>query len=333
MKTFAALGAIALLTACSGIGSHAAPVLPNSGAASQTAPKGHGKYNGQVFVSDLDNAAVWICPTNFKDIKFGYLAATGQLQGVSNPSQLAVDAKGTIYVANAQVDASGAGSIGEYPRGATSPARTLTTGLNTTTGVAVDSHGTVYASNKYLASVVVFPSGKSAPSERITANLVGPDGLAVDGHDNLYIADSSANDVLELTHGSKTPRSLKLTKIARPVGVALDSNGDLFVSNMLGAKSTVTMYAPGSTAPKETIVVPGPVFNSSQSTIAEPAMLSVTQPGDILIVSAPLTLALIGGKEWFGYVPAVVGYAAGQTQPAWSQYVTTGYDAVFQPEK
>ena len=62
-------------------------------------------------------------------------------------------------------------------------------------------------------------------------------------------------------------------------------------------------------------------------------MLSMAQPGDILIVSAPLTLALIGGAEWFGYVPAVVGYAAGQTQPAWSQYTTTGYDAVFQPEK
>ncbi|HEX3369676.1 MAG TPA: hypothetical protein VHS56_08885, partial [Candidatus Cybelea sp.] len=194
MKTFGALSAIALLTACSRIGSHAAPVLPNSEAASR-AGTGHGKYNGQVFVSDLDNATVWICPTNFKDIQRGYLAGTGQLQGVSNPSQIAVDTKGTIYVANAQVDASGAGSIGEYPRGATSPARTLTTGLNTTTGVAVDSDGNVYASNKYLGSVVVFPRGKSVPSETITANLVGPDGLAVDEHDNLYIADSSANDV------------------------------------------------------------------------------------------------------------------------------------------
>ena len=160
MKQFGALSAIALLTACSGIGSHAASFVPGNSAASQAAAKGHGKYNGQVFVSDLDNATVWICPANFKDIQLGYLAATGQLQGVSNPSQLAVDSKGTIYVANAQVDASGAGSIGEYPRGATSPARTLTSGLNTTTGVAVDSHGTVYASNKYLGSIVVFPKGQ-----------------------------------------------------------------------------------------------------------------------------------------------------------------------------
>ncbi|HEX4012328.1 MAG TPA: hypothetical protein VHX17_00405 [Candidatus Cybelea sp.] len=332
MKTFGALSAIALLTACSGIGSHAASVVPATVAGYQAAAKGHAKDNGQVFVSDLDNATVWICPANSKNIALGYLMPSGQLNGVSNPSQIAVGGNGTVYVANAQVDASGAGSIGVYPRGATSPAQTLRTGLNTTTGVAVDSHGNVYASNKYLASIVVFPKGKSSPSETITANLTGPDGLAVDAHDNLYIADSSANDVLELTKGSKTPRSLNLTNIARPVGVAIDGEGDLFVSNMLGAKSTVTMYAPGSTAPKATIVVPGPPYGS-ESTIAEPAMLSVSKPGDILMVSAPITLALVSAQEYFGYAPAVVGYVAGQTRPAWSQYMTTGYDAVFAPEK
>jgi hypothetical protein len=62
-------------------------------------------------------------------------------------------------------------------------------------------------------------------------------------------------------------------------------------------------------------------------------MLSVAQPGDVLIASVPLSLALICGEEWFGYQPAVVGFAAGQTQPLWSQDRTTGYDAVFQPEK
>lgn len=332
MKNIGALGALALLTACSGIGSHVAPAAPGSGAAAQAA-RGHGGYNGTVFVSDLDSGAVWICPVNFKDIRLGYLAETGQLQGVSDPSQLAVDSQGTLYVANAQVDPTGAGEIAEYPRGATSPTVTLKTGLNTTTGVAVDSRGTVYASNKYFGSILAFPKGKSVPSERITANLAGPDSLAVDAHDNLYIADSSANDVMELTRGSKTPRSLNLKKLARPTGIALDSHGNIFVANDLGANSTVTMYPPGSTSPKETIVVPGPPYSSSEGSTAEPAMLSVTKPGDIVIASAPLSLALIGGQEWFGYAPAVVGYASGKTQPLWSQYQTTGYDTVFQPEK
>ena len=213
-----------------------------------------------------------------------------------------------------------------------SPARTLTSGLNTTTGVAVDSDGTVYASNKYLGSIVVFAKGKSAPKERITTNLTGPDGLAVDKAGDLFIADSSANDVLELAHGSKTPHSLHLQKLARPVGVAVDSRGRLFVSNLLAQSSLVAVYPPGATTPKQTIVVPGPPYGS-ESTIAESAMLSITKPGDYLIASAPISLALIGGQEWFGYHPAVVGFAPGETLPAWSDYNTTGYDAVFQPEK
>jgi hypothetical protein len=77
------------------------------------------------------------------------------------------------------------------------------------------------------------------------------------------------------------------------------------------------------------MVVPGPPYGT-ESTIGEPAMLSVTKPGNILIASAPLSLALIGGKEWFGYTPAVVGFASGQKQPLWSENANTGYDAVFQ---
>lgn len=333
MHRIATLGALALLTACSGVGSRIGP--PSIGGAmgdSASLAQPAKKYAGTVFVSDLDNNAVWICPANRNDIRAGYLPSSNQLQGVSDPSQIAVDAQGTVYVANAQTDASGAGAIAIYPRGATSPARTLTSGLNTTEGVAVDSAGTVYASNKYQASIVIFAKGKSEPQSRITKNLVGPDGLAVDNAGNLYIADSSANDILKLSPKSKVPQSLHLKKLLRPYGVALDSKGNLYVSNMLGAASTIGVYAPGSTAPKQQFVVPGPSFNS-QSTIGEPAMLSVAQPGDVLIASAPLALALIGGVEWFGFQPAVVGFAAGQSHPLWSQYINTGYDAVFQPRK
>jgi hypothetical protein len=331
MRNAVAPVALAFLAACGGLGSHVAPPAGANESAS-SASLGSARYAGLVFVSDLDSDAVWICPTNQDDIRDGFLAATGQLQGVSDPVQLAVDAQGTIYVANAQTNASGAGSVTEYPRGATSPSRTLTAGLNTSTGVAVDSTGTVYVSNKYVGSIVVFAKGKETPEETISANLTGPDGLAVDKSNDLFIADSSANDVLELVHGSQTPHSLQLKNLSRPVGVAVDSHENLFVSNLLGASSTVTMYPPGSKNPTLTIIVPGPPYDY-ENTIGEPAMLSVTKPGDILIASAPISLALIGEKEWFGYEAAVVGFASGAKQPLWSEYATTGYDAVFQPAK
>jgi hypothetical protein len=295
---------------------------------------GADRYDGLVFVADETDNAVWVCSVTSHDIRRGFSppASQSQLNGVSDPAQMAVDTQGTLYVANAQTDATGAGEITEYPRGTMSPARTLKTGLNTTTGVAVDSTGTIYASNKYWGSIVVFPKGKTAPSETIKANLSGPDGLAVDKAGDLFIADSSANDVLELTHGSKTPKSLHFEGLARPIGVALDPHGNVFVSNNLGASSNVTVYARGSSAPSKTIVVPGPL-DGSESTIAESMMLSVSNPGDVLIASAPISLALIDGQEWFGYAPAIVGYISGQTQPSWSVYNVVGADAVFQPAK
>lgn len=323
--------ALALLSACGGAGS---PVGPPAGSAlAPTIQRNAGdRYDGLVFVSDEDDNAVWICSVLSHDIRHGFSPSTIQLSGVSDPAQMTVDAQGTLYVANAQTDATGAGEIAEYPRGTTSPVRTLTTGLNTTTGVAVDSTGRIYASNKYLGSIVVFPKGKTTPIETIKANLSGPDGLAVDKAGDLFIADSSADDVLELTRGSQTPHSLHLKGLARPVGIALDRRGDVFVSNYLGAASNVTVYAPGSRSPSRTIVVPGPPYGS-ESTIAEPMMLSVSNPGNVLIASSPLSLALIGGKEWFGDAPAIVGYLSGQTQPAWSVFNVTGDDAVFQPAK
>jgi hypothetical protein len=332
MRNFHILIALSLLVACSGGGSPSVPLA--GGAAGAAIPAAHGgkHYDGLVFVSDPDNLTVWICPVNFHDIRLGFVNPTGQLQGVSFPVQMAVDAQGTLYVANAQIGATGGGSITEYPRGATLPSRTLTTGLSTSTGVAVDSAGNVYVSNKYLGSIVIFAKGKTTPKETITANLTGPDGLAVDAAGDLFIADSSANDVLRLAHGSKTPQSLNLKNIVRPIGVAIDAHGNLYVSNLLAQSSTVTVYAPGSTTPKATIVVPGPSINS-ESSIAEPMMLSVTKPGGILMVSAPVSLSLVGGEEWFGYYAGVVGYSAGQTQPAWTNFVNNASDAVFQPAK
>lgn len=292
------------------------------------------QYDGRVFVSDLVNDAVWICPANFHDIRNGFTFPIGQLSGISKPVQIAVDRNGTIYVANSQTNASGAGSITIYPRGQTTPTRTLTTGLNTTMGVAVDVHGTVYASNKLLGSIEIFPKGASNPSVTITANLTGPDGLAVNGSGDLFIADSSANDVLILAHGSKTPKSLGLTGLSRPTGLAIDSQGNLYVANLLGASSRVSIYASGATKPTRSFAVRGPF-----RLVDQPMMLSIT-PSDILMVSAFSSLGRVKG-EWEGDGAVATGYAAGQSQPMWREYNQSyNYgefiiydDAVFQPAR
>ncbi|HEY2473240.1 MAG TPA: hypothetical protein VGI19_00420 [Candidatus Cybelea sp.] len=338
-RALAASAAVVLLGGCGGAGSAFAPRSSNATGTSDWARvAGKAGYNGNVFVSDAANDAVWICPANFHDIRNGFTFPTGRLTGVSSPVQIAVDSSGMVYVANSQVDPSGAGSITEYPRGQTSPIRTLTSGLYSTSGVAVDASGTVYASNKFLGSIEIFPRGKSNPSATITANLTGPDSLAVDKAGDLFIADSSANDVLKLPHGSKMPRSLHLSGLFRPTGVAVDGHGTLYVGNLDGAASNVAVFPAGAQSPSRTLHVLGPVAVRHE-TIGEPLMLSIA-PGDILIASAFFTMRMIGG-QWLEEGQAANGFVPGKSRPAWIEYDQNygpsqiiGYDdVVFQPAR
>jgi serine/threonine-protein kinase len=205
----------------------------------------------------------------------------------------------------------------------------LTSGLNTSTGVAVDSSGTVYVSNKYTATVQVFPKGKRVPTATMATNLTGPDGLAVDRNDNLFIADGSRDDVLKVTHGSLLPQPLHLQGVDRPVGVAVDTQGNLFVSNLAGGASNVTAYAPGSRTPTRTFVLP--YSPNTPGAIGEPVMLSMG-PADMLIASAFISLSPIDG-ELFGGPGVIVGFASGQSHPEWSGYGISASDTVFQPAR
>jgi hypothetical protein len=317
---------LCFLAGCGTAGSH---LVPGSTGESigESVTRADFTRSGNIFLSDSN--AVQICPTlDILREPFACPPGAGSLQDVSLPVQIAVDQKGTVYVANAQTDSSGDGAVTIYRRGETSPSRVLTAGLNTTTGVAVDSAGTVYASNKFLASVVVFPKGRTVPSATITGGLVGPDGLAVDGKDDLFIADSSANEVFEVPSGSRTPQSLQLQDLDRPVGVAVDSQGNLFVSNLFGRSSNVAVYPPGSAKPSATFIVPGPVTSGSK-TVGQPVMLSITT-GGVLIATA---FYYTGPWPIFGF-GNVDGFRPGRSKPAW---VTSGtamdspYGAAFQP--
>ncbi|HTU83213.1 MAG TPA: hypothetical protein VMF61_13845 [Candidatus Acidoferrales bacterium] len=331
----AGAGAICVLLAgCTGTRSYVPPAgaAPNSVLAAGPAAI---EFKGTVFVSDTEASAVWACPTN--DLRRGFAPPCSQLEGVSRPVQMAVDRSGTLYVANAQVGLSGAGKVTIYARGKRTPSRTLRAGLDSATGVAVDSVGNVYVSNKYAGSIVEFAPGKLAPAATFTANLVGPDGLAVDRKDDVFVADGSANDVLEIVHGATTPHSLHLEQLARPIGIAVDGRGNLYVSNLVGDKSRINVYAPNSTKPARSFIVYGPVFNGA--TIGEPVMLSIA-PGDVLLASGYLAVAYIPGGGWFGGDSVVAAYAPGRSSALWSFFPGastssasfTPDDAVFQPE-
>lgn len=186
------------------------------------------------------------------------------------PDGLAMDKKGTLYVA----DECNGNDIEEFPKGSTTE-KTSITGLSNPSGLAMDSHQTLYVST-YPASIEEFAYGSKTPTQTITGQgLTDPFGLAVDKNDNLYIADFGAGTVFELPYGSTTISSLGLQDLAEPLGVAVDEKtGDLWVTN--GQGNDITVYQLGNTTPIETISDVGFPYNASAQNKGKPLGTVVT---------------------------------------------------------
>jgi serine/threonine-protein kinase len=147
---------------------------------------------------------------------------------LANPAGLAVDNKGTLYVADHDNDrvltlAAGSGQIRNHI-----PQFVGTYTLKWPTGVAVDNTGTLYVADSVHNRVLRLAAGTdSTPTEmkEFTGqySLDGPLAVAVDNRLNVYVADTNHRRVLELAVGSKTPITLAFNDppLLTPSGVAV----------------------------------------------------------------------------------------------------------------
>ena len=145
--------------------------------------------------------------------------------GLSNPSGVAVDSVGDVYVVDA-----GNSRILTLATGAGSANELTFTGLSNPSGVAVDSARSVYATNVGNNQVLKLVAGASSTTELPVIGLNAPRSVAVDTADDLYIADG-ANRVLKLAAGSSSTTELPFTGLNNPAGVAVDSAGAVYVTD------------------------------------------------------------------------------------------------------
>jgi hypothetical protein len=168
--------------------------------------------------------------------------------GIDYAVGLAVDKKGTLYVANLLGGSPNIGSITVYKAGSSSPSLTITDGLDNPYSVAVDSHGNLFATNLDSNSIVGYKAGAASPFETINFSSYGQAaGLATDQNNNVWVANDFANEVDEIPAGSSTPRNAGLSGLNGATDVSFGEGGEMYVSDFIG--SAVSVYKSGMTSP------------------------------------------------------------------------------------
>jgi large repetitive protein len=179
--------------------------------------------------------------------------------GLINPSGVAVDALGNVFVAE-----SSSGKV--YKKTASGPGATVASGLSRPTALAVDGAGNVYV----IASGALYketPAHGAYVQTQISTDLTNLVGVAVDRGGNLYLTSSTVGDVHKETwqaNGAYLESSIGYG-ISSPIGVGVDGRGDVF---LLNAKDG-NLYI-------ETLETNGSYLQTSFA-------LGISQPGDLAV--------------------------------------------------
>ncbi|MEI6715526.1 MAG: hypothetical protein WCO60_17350 [Verrucomicrobiota bacterium] len=185
---------------------------------------------------------------------------TGSAASFSNPTGVAVDGNGTVYVADSanrsvrQITSAGVVSgFAGFGRPRSVDGTGMAASFVNPTGVAVDGNGTAYVVDgnvirKVTSDGVVSTLAGSAESgfadgKGTAASFSSPGGVAVDGNGNVYVADhgnyrirkiTSAGDVTTIA-GSGGFRFSDGNGVAAsfigPSGVAVDGSGNVYVTD------------------------------------------------------------------------------------------------------
>jgi sugar lactone lactonase YvrE len=176
-----------------------------------------------------------------------------------------------IYVANAGVEGSGPFSITTYTADGTPTKPTITDGISSPFGIAVDRTGKVYVTNDGTGELTTYDSNGRRTSLTISG-LNEPRGVAVDASGKIYVASFADGTVTTYTANGK-PTTPKISGLGDPVGVAVDSSGKIFVTNM--STNTLTTFKPDGTRTTPTIT----------KNLSDPLFVAVDGRGKIYVTN------------------------------------------------
>jgi hypothetical protein len=194
----------------------------------------------------------------------GSANGSGGAASFANPTSVAVDAAGNVYVADAgnnlirKVTAAGEVSTlaGTGSGGSANGSGTAAT-FNVPVGVAVDATGNVYVGDESndeirmisATGVVTTLAGNgaegSANGSGSAASFAGPFGVAVDAAGNLFVADADGYSIRTVTQagvvstlagtGSKGSAngSGSVASFSSPQGIAVDTDENVYIADVV----------------------------------------------------------------------------------------------------
>jgi uncharacterized delta-60 repeat protein len=167
---------------------------------------------------------------------------TRYLTGVNNPTYLAFDHLGNLFVAGSFTS-----ELWKFAPGSTTPTAYLT-GTTSPQLLAVDANNNLFVANADANTVTEYAPDSTAPTATLTG-LSGPGFLKFDDAGDLFVTCFNDNTVHEFAPDG-TPMAT-FTGLNGPSGLAIDANENLFVGNFYGG--TVSKFAPGATTPTATL--------------------------------------------------------------------------------
>jgi DNA-binding beta-propeller fold protein YncE len=194
---------------------------------------------------------------------------------LNNPSALAVDTKGNLWVAN-----QGANNVLKFNASYVLQLNaTITAGINTPTGIALDALGNVWVVDSVDSEVTEYVNGVQNTAATITDGIVSPAGLAIDGLGNIWVANAFSN-------------------------VTVYAENAPFAAHA----SLIQTFTPGTPVYSIAIVGGSLAWGSlSQASLTAIESELVRTPSTLAIPNNKTTLALAGGAKGLVYMANIDG--------------------------
>lgn len=130
-----------------------------------------------------------------------------------------------------------------------SPKGSITTGISTPFGLAVDKTSTLYVANLGNSTVTIYPKGHTTPSLTISTGISGPYGIGVDSAGNVFVSNLNNNTITAYKAGQTSPyETISFSTEGQAVGLNVDGNDNVWVA--CDTSSAVFEIPKGSTTPK-----------------------------------------------------------------------------------